>query len=254
MPRLDKFFPLAKKETPVLETAVGPLGLRVLAGGTAATSPRWSAALVQFFELARRVLNQTDAEIRAGRLRMPAFLYGEAGDHGLSATLDSLMNAIDLEYDIELKSPFEETASIAGGLWTGRDLVGEGCPDGLAKLRFSAGTLDLPLHVHEHSDRFIAVLEGEGRFWWSEEPWRRFSGSGIASTRVRPGDVLVFTRNLLHTFSAPADDLVLLSYHSPEIPFDDPQQYTLPEFRWTPRLMVPADHCVSKAHSVEVAS
>ena len=219
----------------MLDTAIAPLGLRVRAGGTAASAPHWSAALVQFFGLARRVLTQTDAEIRAGRLRTPAFLHGEAGDHGLSATLDSLMNAIDLEYDIELKSPFEETESIAGGLWSGRDLVGEDCPDGLAKLRFSAGTLDLPLHVHEHSDRFIAVLEGEGRFWWSEEPWRRFSGAGIASTRVRPGDVLVFTRNLLHTFSAPEEDLVLLSYHSPEIPFDDPRQYTLPKLRWTPR-------------------
>lgn len=238
----------------MLDTAIAPLGLRVRAGRTAASTTHWSAALVQFFGLARRVLNQTDAEIRTGRLRTPAFLHGEAGDHGLSATLDSLMNAIDLEYDIELKSPFEETESIAGGLWSGRDLVGEDCPDGLAKLRFSAGTLDLPLHVHEHSDRFIAVLEGEGRFWWSEEPWRRFSGAGIASTRVRPGDVLVFTRNLLHTFSAPDEDLVLLSYHSPEIPFDDPGQYTLPSVRWTPRLTTPSDRSIAKAHSDAIAS
>ncbi len=219
----------------MLATATGPLGLRVLAGATAVSQSNWSAALVQYFELARRVLNQAEAEIRAGRLGAPAFLLGDAGDHGLSATLDSLMNAIDLEYDIELKSPFEATESIAGGLWSGRELVDEECPDGLAKLQFSAGTLDLPLHVHEHSDRFIAVLEGEGRFWWSEEPWRQFSGRGIQSTRVRAGDVLVFTRNLLHTFSAPAEDLVLLSYHAPEIPFDDPRQYTLPELRWTSR-------------------
>ncbi|GMU82494.1 MAG: cupin domain-containing protein [Phycisphaerales bacterium] len=219
----------------MLQTAIAPLGLRILAGRTGARSAHWSAALVQFFQLARRVLDQTQAEVRTGRLRIPAFLHGEAGDHGLSATLDSLMNAIDLEYDIELKSPFEETASIAGGLWSGRDLVGADCPDGLAKLRFSAGTLDLPLHVHEHSDRFIAVLEGEGRFWWSEEPWRHFEGARTQSTSVRAGDVLVFTRDLLHTFSAPTEDLVLLSYHSPEIPFEDPRQYTLPELRWTPR-------------------
>lgn len=238
----------------MLDTAIAPLGLRVRAGGTSASTHHWSAALVQFFGLARRVLNQTEAEIRAGRLRSPAFLHGEAGDHGLSATLDSLMNAIDLEYELELRSPFEDVASIAGGLWSGRNLMGEDCPDGLAKLRFSAGTLDLPLHVHEHSDRFIAVLEGEGRFWWSEEPWRQFSGAGIASTRVRPGDVLVFTRDLLHTFSAPEEDLVLLSYHSPEIPFDDPRQYTLPGLRWTPRLTTTSDRCASRAHSVAIAS
>ncbi|MCC6357362.1 MAG: cupin domain-containing protein [Phycisphaerales bacterium] len=219
----------------MLDTAIAPLGLRVLAGRRSEFGSNWSAALVQFFGLARRVLSQTDAEIRAGRLQAPALLFGGAGEHGLSATLDSLMNAIDLEYDIELRSPFEETESIAGGLWSGRDLIGPDCADGLAKLRFSAGTLDLPLHVHEHSDRFIAVLEGEGRFWWSAEPWRRFTGADIQFTPVRAGDVLVFTRNLLHTFSAPDQDLVLLSYHSPEIPFDDPRQYTLPGLRWTPR-------------------
>ena len=222
----------------MLDTVIGPLGLRVMAGGTAVSNSNWSAALVQFFELARRVLNQTEAETRAGRLQAPAFLRGEAGDHGLSATLDSLMNCIDLEYDIELRSPFEEVESIAGGLWSGRDLVGPDCPDGLAKLRFGAGTLDLPLHVHEHSNRFIAVLEGSGRFWWSQERWREFAGGDIQSTPVRPGDVLLFTRNLLHTFSAPDEDLVLLSFHSPEIPFDDPRQYTLPRLRWTPRSAV----------------
>lgn len=95
------------------------------------------------------------------------------------------------------------------------------------RLEVDPGTFDLPLHVHEHSDRFIAVLEGEGRFWWSEEPWREFRGTGIQSAPVRAGDVLVFTRNLLHTFSAPDEDLVLLSYHSPEIPFDDARQMEL---------------------------
>lgn len=238
----------------MLDMAVAPLGLRVLAGATAVSQSKWSAALVQFFGLARRVLNQTEAEIRAGRLRAPAFLHGEAGDHGLSATLDSLMNAIDLEYDIELQSPFEDTESISGGLWSGRELFGPTFEDGLAKLRFAAGTVDLPLHVHEHSDRFIAVLEGSGRFWWSEEHWRAFRGDDIRSTDVHAGDVLVFTRNLLHTFSAENENLLLLSYHSPEISFDDPRQYTLPGLRWTPRLTTTSDRRASRAHSVAIAS
>jgi len=219
----------------MLDTAFAPLGLRVLAGQPGPYESSWSAALVQFFRLARDVLDQTRAEARAGRLRTPTFLHGAAGMHGLSAVLDSLTTGIDVDYPIELRSPFEETDSIAGAIWSGRSLLGDGCEDGLAKLCFSAGTLDLPLHIHAQSDRFIAAVAGAGRFFWSTQPFERFDGGDIHAVPVRPGDVLIFTRGLLHTFSAPDEDLTLLSYHSPEIPFDDPRQYTLPAVRWTPR-------------------
>lgn len=210
------------------------LGLHVLCGAGACGARPWSGALAQFFRLGRDVLASLRADIRLGRLRGPVFLAGGRRSP-LAQRAGALLRQIDAEYDIELKSPFEDTASIAGALWSGRELFGMGFDDGLAKLRFSAGTLDLPLHVHEHSDRFIAVVAGEGRFWWSAEPWQGFRGRDIQSECVRPGDVLVFTRNLLHTFSAPDQDLVLLSYHSPEIPFEDPRQYTLPTLRWMPR-------------------
>jgi len=209
-------------------------GLRVLAG-TNSRPQHWSGALASFFDVSRRVLENVLADLRSGRLSQPSFLFGCSGDHDLAATLDALMNAIDREYDLPLHAPFEDTESIAGALWSGQELFGNGREDALAKLRFSAGTLDLPLHVHEYSDRFIVVLSGQGRFWWSEEQWRQFSGISIQSTPVQVGDVLVFTRDLLHTFSAPDEDLVLLSYHSPEIPFNDPRQFTLPRLRWTPR-------------------
>ncbi|GMU83772.1 MAG: hypothetical protein AMXMBFR47_36420 [Planctomycetota bacterium] len=210
-------------------------GFRVLCGEPGRSRPSWSGALPQIFDLGQRVLASVQADIRLGRLHSPAFLAGDARLSRVTSDLETLLEQVDAEYDIELHSPFEETASIAGALWSGRDLFGPGRDDGLAKLSFSAGTLDLPLHVHEHSDRFIAVLAGAGRFWWSQEPWRAFSSADIRSMPVRVGDVLVFTRDLLHTFSAPAEDLVLLSYHSPEIAFDDPRQYTLPALRWTPR-------------------
>lgn len=216
-------------------THVSKPSLRILAGGRT-SSPIWSGALARFFEISRNVLDGVVADIRGGRLREPAFLFGHYGEERISTDLDNIMTEIDADYPIELQSPFEDTASISGALWSGHELFGPEHADGLAKLRFAAGTLDLPLHVHEHSDRFIAVLEGEGRFWWSEEPWRDFRAGDIQSTPVRKGDVLVFTRNLLHTFSAPDEDLLLISYHSPEIPFDDPRQYTLPSLRWTPRM------------------
>ncbi len=228
-------------------------GLCVLAGEPAGVSGRWSGALSGFFTVARRVLAGVRADVRLGRLGPRVFLYGQAGDHGLGDVLDGLMDRIDLEYAIELQSPFEDTASIAGALWSGREILGNGFDDGLAKLRFGAGTLDLPLHVHEHSDRFIAVLDGSGRFWWSHEPLAGFTGAGIQSVAVRPGDVLVFSRDLLHTFSAPTQDLVLLSYHSPEIAFDDPRQYTLPDLIWSPRAAAPVKPMVLSNSPVRAA-
>lgn len=212
-------------------------GLQILTGGRTGSN-HWSGALAQFFGVARHVLDGVLADVRGGRLNVPVFLFGKSGIGEIPTNLGSVMAQIADGYPIEMRSPFEDTASISGGLWSGGELFGSSFDDALAKLQFSSGTLDLPLHVHEHSDRFIAVLEGSGRFWWSEERWRNFQGTGIRSTDVHPGDVLVFTRDLLHTFSAEHEDLVLLSYHSPEIPFDDPRQYTLPSLRWTPRDVV----------------
>lgn len=209
--------------------------LQVMAGAARTPAVGWSGSLCEFFEVGRRVLRRVHADIRSGRLQSPAFLFGSAGEHGLGAALETLSRRIDHEYPIELRSPFEETESIAGALWSGRELLGDERCDSLAKLKFARGTLDLPVHAHEFSDRFIAVLRGAGRFWWSEQTLGQFDACQIESVAVTAGDVLVFTRNLLHTFSAPREELVLLSYHSPEIPFDDPRQYTLPATRWVPR-------------------
>lgn len=221
-------------QTTTLELDVG---LQVMAGACNSPSTSWSGSLSEFFEVGQRVLRRVHTDIRSHRLSSPAFLFGSANEHGLDRSLDMLAKRIDRDYPIELQSPFEETESIAGALWSGRELLDEDRQDGLAKLRFARGTLDLPIHVHEHSDRFIAVLSGAGRFWWSEQSFHRFDASEVQSVPVVAGDVLVFTRNLLHTFSSPDQELVLLSYHSPEISFDDPRQYTIPNIRWTPRLV-----------------
>lgn len=212
-------------------------GLQVMTGPTMETL--WSGALAEFFEMGQQMMRRVTTDMRSGRLASPAFLFGPRGQHAAALRLDALMNRVEAEYDIELVAPFEETESIAGALWSGHELFGEDHEDGLAKLRFAAGTLDLPLHAHEHSDRFIAVQSGSGAFWWSEETFSTFAGMNVHSVPVKSGDVLVFTRGLLHTFSAPDEDLLLLSYHSPEIPFDDPRQYTIAAPRWTPRMGQP---------------
>jgi hypothetical protein len=187
--------------------------------------------LAHFFHVSHNVLRRVDAEIRWGRLHAPAFLNGSAADLGLHP---SVIDEITTGYPLELVSPFEDTTSIAGGLWRGRDLFGDDCHEALAKLSFDRGTLELPIHTHEFSDRLILVAAGSGTFHWSTRSLAAFDGLGIRSTPVAIGDLLIFTRGLLHTFSAPDQPLLLLSYHSPEIPFDDPRQYTLPDLRWTP--------------------
>ncbi|MGE0760844.1 MAG: cupin domain-containing protein [Pirellulaceae bacterium] len=139
------------------------------------------------------------------------------------------------EFPIVLKAPFEQTKSIAGAVWSAEELLDECRDDGFAKLRFDPGTLDLPMHVHEFSDRFIVVLDGEGLFHISSEPLERFTGERIRSIPVKAGDALTFTRGLMHTFGAAEEGLLLLSYHAPLVELDDPRQYTLPKLIWTPR-------------------
>lgn len=218
----------------MLETAsklVAPL--RVLSSESGCQHPNWSGTLARFFDVARTILRYVTAEMASGRLRERSFLAGRAQDMGLNRNeLEDIVS----NYPLELVSPFEDTASIAGGLWSGRSLFGPTYDDALAKLRFNAASLDLPLHTHDHSDRFILVAAGSGHFWWSDETRTSFSGRRIETRPVRPGDALIFTRGLLHTFSSPDEALLLLSFHSPEIAFTDPRQYTLPAFRWTPRM------------------
>ena len=141
-----------------------------------------------------------------------------------------------MRYTIDLRAPFKGMYSIAGGIWSGSDLIGERREDGFAELRFAAGTLDLPMHLYEHSDRFIVVLEGEGCLHQSGETLEGFTGCEVSEIRVCPGDVLMFTRGLVHTFSAPDTTLVLLSYHRPLIELDEPRQYSLPDVRWCARV------------------
>lgn len=147
-----------------------------------------------------------------------------------------LVRIAERDYPLVLKAPFEQTESIAGAVWSAREFLGRDDEDGLVKLRFDADTLDLPMHVHEHSDRFLVVLEGAGWFHVSSEALGEFTGRGIRSIPVVAGDAIAFTRGLMHTFSASHVPLMLLSYHAPLVELDDARQYTLPTLIWTPRM------------------
>jgi len=141
------------------------------------------------------------------------------------------------KYPIEIESGFEGNPGVEGGVWRPTDR-GE---DGIVHLRFSAGTEDLPLHIHEFSDRLIVVTSGVGLFHYLPDTDKTRE---LRSIIVEPGDVLLFTRGLIHTFTAPIGDLTLLSYHSPFFALDDSRQFAIPiglqywNFAWSPQGVV----------------
>lgn len=109
---------------------------------------------------------------------------------------------------------------LKSGAWHPSD----GKDDGLVHLRFAAGTEDLPLHVHEFSDRLLVVTSGLGLFHYLDARESR----ELRSVAVSAGDAVLFTRGIVHTFTAPLGDLTLLSYHAPFFMFDDTRQFTIP--------------------------
>lgn len=112
-------------------------------------------------------------------------------------------------------------------MWRAFDLLGPGHDDALLKLRFERGTDTLPLHTHLHSDRVIIVLDGRGFFYAADDPKCAHSDDRLRSIAVRKHDAVVFTRGVVHTFTAPVEPLTLLSYHAPFIPLEDIAQYTV---------------------------
>lgn len=207
-------------------------GLRVNLGVWMESAPHDVGIVVLrlLHELGQQAVEEVRRLTRCGRLAAP-FALGRLTPHDDTPSFIEAMRMAQRAMPVELRSPFEDCPTIAGGLWRGSDVFGSHRDDGLALLHFAAGTTDLPLHVHEHSDRCLYVLEGEGEFHASPQDWRTFDGEGVEITTVRPGDVVVFNRGVLHTFSAARRDLVLISYHSPALAFDDPRQFSLPPVR-----------------------
>jgi len=193
-----------------------------------------SDILPAFFALARRSVEWLAASARKFRGTQVPCLFGKLQCSDDIGAIADLAKRIESRHPLRLESPFEGCHTIAGGLWSGRGVLGLNTDDALAHLHFDAGTVELPIHVHEHSDRFIVVESGHGIYHYAPGAPDTFDGSSVRSMPVGPGDVILFLRNVLHTFAAAAEPLRLLSYHAPQIDFDDSRQYTLPKFLWYP--------------------
>lgn len=166
--------------------------------------------------------------LRLGRLR----------GTGPGVSCGALIEQLQAAHPLKLQYPFEGSDRVGGAVWDcGKILRDPSLTAGIAKLRWRPQATDLPLHTHEHADRFIFVLEGRGFFHWSSQSADDFDGPasapGVETIAARSRDVFVFRRGLVHTFSTQDHDMTLLSVQLPMIDFDDPDQYRLPKQRWT---------------------
>ena len=165
----------------------------------------------------------------------PAAAVGRMRGTGRGIHFRDLVAKLEADHPITLKAPFEDSELVAGAAWDVSLLGGGSSQGGLAKLRWSAGADDLPMHVHEHSDRFIIVDSGRGYFHVSNQDADRFDGSDVRTIPARERDVFLFTRGVVHTFSTADEPMTLLSCQLPYMAFDDPRQYRLPGFKWIAR-------------------
>lgn len=190
-----------------------PLGTRVLAG------------LVHMAEAAA-------ASMRNASGGQPVALLGRVRGTGRGVSLSALFDALERDHPRQLVAPFEGSNLVSGAVWIASEILGKPCETGVAKLKWAAGACDLPMHVHEHSDRLIFVRSGRGYFHVTDESINRFTGTRVRSIPARERDVFLFSRGLVHTFSTAQEPMVLLSCQLPFLPFDDPRQYRLPKVRW----------------------
>lgn len=201
----------------VLGDGPQPLGAHVLGG---------------LIELAEGAIGQLH-RLREDGHSTAAAVVGRIRGTGRGVSFSRLVEALEREFPLELSYPFEDSDRVGGAVWTARDLLGGSSTTSVAKLRWDSRANDLPMHVHDHSDRFIIVLKGRGFFHVTDESTEQFTGTKVRSVPARERDVFLFTRGTVHTFSTDEDPMVLLSCQLPFLAFDDPMQYRLPAVRWT---------------------
>ena len=197
----------------ILPTDARPLGTRVFAG------------LIALAERAVARLHRTSP----GPVAVVSRLRGT----GRGVSSSALFDALERDHPITPVAPFEGSHRVSGAVWRGDRILGGRSRAAIARLIWAADARDLPMHVHDESDRFIIVRRGRGFFHVSAEPCERFIGRDVRSIPARERDVFLFTRGVVHTFSTDREPMELLSGQLPFVPFDQPEQFRLPACRWT---------------------
>jgi hypothetical protein len=192
-----------------------------------ASDPR--QALRALASAASRYLERFEDAVRRGDVGPKNALVTRVRGTGPGVSFGSLVSAVQGTFIREWCCPFEGSHNVRGAPLPIGSALDEARDDGFLFLRFAPQTTDLPLHIHPHSDRFIFVIGGRGFFHVAHEPLTALSSDRIVHLPARDRDALMFRRGLVHTFSTAEHELVLLSYHRPFVPLDEPGQYTCSE-------------------------
>ncbi len=167
-----------------------------------------------------RIMRDAIGRVAKATVDVAVVRFGRLTESSTWKTAKSLHDRLLESHPIRIDAGFEGNPGVEGGAWRPSD----GSDDGLVHLRFVAGTEDLPLHVHEFSDRLLVVTSGLGLFHYLPDAGK---SRELRSVLVDAGDAVLFKRGVVHTFTAPLGDLTLLSYHAPFFEFDDTRQYTI---------------------------
>lgn len=208
---------------------LGDLRLRLAEDGR----PAGTRVLEALLGMAGQAISQLETLERAAPQARPPAVLSRLRGTGRGVSSSALFAALERDHPLELRSPFEGSERVSGGVWVAADVLGSSASASVAKLRWESRALDLPMHVHDHSDRFIVVRKGRGFFHVTDEGVSEFTGARVQSIPARERDLFVFRRGVVHTFSTDSEPMELLSCQLPFLPFDDPRQYRLPPVRWT---------------------
>lgn len=178
-------------------------------------------ALSRMFRTCRALVEDLTSDIQAGAITTPVCACGSW--HRITDNPSTIPDLVALTevYPLALQSPFEEVETIAGGIWKASDICSGN--DAILRLSFRAGTVNLPLHSHNFSDRVVFVVRGSGTFEFVSD----LESNELTTTHVQEGTMLMFPRGTIHSFRTPDAGLELISYHSPYIELEDAKHYTV---------------------------
>ncbi len=181
----------------------------------------------------QRLLTLASTALHQLKSAQESLSLGRIRGTGPGVHFGDLIAALEREYPLTLQYPFEDSKHVGGAVWDCPTILKDSSVDSaITKIKWNKGADDLPMHVHDHTDRFIVVLEGRGFFHWTDQPFEDFDAKAINTIAARDRDVFVFRRGVVHTFSTVEHSMTLLSIQCPFIPFDDSRQFRLPEHRW----------------------
>lgn len=173
---------------------------------------------------ARYYLDALDRAVTEGTLPGRIALNTRVRGTGPGVALGEVIDQF-LQLTTAWQCPFEGSENVSGAELPAASILHEERDDGFLLLKFRPRTLDLPLHVHDDSERFIYVIGGRGFFHVSDKLLEAADDSSLRHVPARDRDVIMFRRGTAHTFSTAEHELHLLSYHRPFIPIVSPNQY-----------------------------